>query len=346
MRKKNLLFLLILIVLIGVFLLFFIQTKNSENSKSSTGTIKNRIYTDKNLKIINAIKFKDVPYRLLPSEDSVLVMIDTSVLFFSLDLKKQIKVILPSETNNGNYYLYKSKNILAGLNVISKLVYVQKNGILKSNIYSGFYLNGIFCNDRFYFLKLVPQKKIGLLYFESWDYEKDLRKDALCLNSFLKDELVNYNECFESVLEGNFFRIDDEQFGFYFYRGGYFLIETKDSFKLMKTIVDYPFIRFHEKNGELPGGLNAVQCEPEKDIFVQYSACSDGNNIYILSNIIGENKKERCIDVYNVVNGNYVESFSVPNYKKSLPTEILIVHKYLIVVYDDGSLVSYFLNNK
>lgn len=348
MLKKAIIYLIVLAGLIVLFLLVFISDSSNKGypKTGKKSNYVNRKYLNLLGPPINEIGFNDVPHRLLPAGDSAIVMADTIIQIFSPDLKGGRKINVPAEHSTGNYYLYKSLDMLAGLNVSSREQYVlDKNGLI-SVTYNGFLLQGIFSGGLFYTIRLTPKKYIGNLSIETWDYKSDKRTTVLELNSFLHKEIQHCRECYESVLEGNFFLCGDDKIGFCFYRGGYYLTGNKDSFELHKTIIDFPFIEFREKEGEIGNGIKAMQCQPVKDILVQYSACSDNESVYILSNVIEEGKKERCVDVYNIKSNQYAYSFSIPNYNSGLPVEILKVKKFFIVVYDNGSLVSYSITQK
>ena len=332
-----------LIILVVALTIFFVrQKKQVPVNEFLEASLQKRKFKNANFKIVNERKFKETPFRLLPFGDSALVFVDTVIYSVSNDLNTQKSILLPISAKHGNFYVYKDNRITAGLNVGSNLLYVSSNGKTKTNSVEGTLMNGIFANNMLYAIKFLPQKSgKNLLSIVQWNHDTNETKEVLNINSILSEEIKGYEQCLENVLEGNFFSIDNKYFGYYFYRGGYFLVYKNDKFSLIKTLINYPFVKFEEKNVEFGNGLAASQCQTDKDIYVQSSACSNGKQIFILSNVAKKGSKERCIDIYSFESFNYLMSVSLPNFKNELPLDILIVSNKLLVVYQDGTLVSY-----
>jgi hypothetical protein len=344
MRKRILFLSLLLITVFTLFLIMLLKEDREDDLNSTVrgkNPVVNRKYVNKELKSVKHHLFNNPPHRLIISGDSVIILVDTSIFLFPKDLSGKTEIKIPFAGGSGNFYTYKEKELIAGLNFVSRQQYVEENGKLMMSSGEGYYMNAIFLNKKFYSLRFVPVKNKVSVLIDSWNYQTGERKVLLNLNDFLKSEILHCKDCIESVLEGNFFHISDTMAGLYFYRGGYFMTISNDSFLLKKTVVEYPFIEFREKKGELPNGLTAIQCEPDIDAMIQQSACSDGDNIYILSGVIEKGRKDRCVDVYESKTFSYLYSFFPPLYEDAQASEILVKNDYLIVVYDNGAVVSY-----
>ena len=91
---------------------------------------------------------------------------------------------------------------------------------------------------------------------------------------------------------------------------------------LAKTIDKTPLPKVLESNDGTSIRLDPLVSQ------VNVSASVDDEYLYILSNINFDNEineKERTVDVYNVIDGEYEFSFKAPNYKGSKPGRIAVV---------------------
>lgn len=343
MIKRVVIFFSVLLICV-FFFIFLLKDKKAQKTQQPSGiSVNKRNFKEFNFSDTRSVTFHEPAFRLLPYGDSLFVFVDTSIFICSADLSAQRIQVVPGTKNDGNYYFFKSDSILAGFNISENKRYVKDANRLKSATGEGHLLQSIYTGGSFYGVSFIPQKsKENLVVIDNWDYKTNEIKKELVLNSYLKEYLKDCKECFESTLEGNFFRIDDRAFGFFFFRGGYFLINEQGQFSLRNSIVDYPFVPFQSKKVEMPGGMTAATCQADKDIWVQLCAAADSAHIYILSNITDKNADgRRVIDVYGRVNSQgYLYSFYMPNYKNEAPTSFLILQDYLITSYENGNVRS------
>lgn len=70
---------------------------------------------------------------------------------------------------------------------------------------------------------------------------------------------------------------------------------------------------------------------------VNFDASANDNFLYILSGArsIKDQKDKRAIDIYNMKNGEYVASLIVPNYKGTLPGELLVTNSSIFTFHSN-----------
>jgi hypothetical protein len=343
MRKRVIISTLLLAILItGFIFILKMGHKGPEGGETKKRVIV-RKYVSVNFHTDKAIGFKDEINRILPYKDSAIIFEDTTIYIVNNDLSFKRLALVPFNGFHQARYLYIKETFFAGLDFKPNSLYMS-DARLNSVSPEIFFSNAVYCNGKMYANK--NNLGNGIFSIDSWDPLSGSSQSILDLKQFLKNEISHCDQCFGETLEGNFFRIDDNSFGFYFYRGGYFLVYNKEEFKLKKTIVDYPFLVFRKKAVKLPGGLTGSQCSSERDVWVQMSACSNGKEIFVLSNVIQPEFKERAIDVYSADSLGYVKSYSLPDYKEGKPNDILFTGGRLLVAYDNNFLVSYTVEEK
>lgn len=354
MKNKILLFasLLLIFIMLGIFLL---NKKNKENisdlnvsnEKSSSKFKTPRLYEKNNFIKLGEMKGSEVPYRLLPFGNEAMGFYEKRGIYaIGTDghLGKEIMPDLKNAEKAGNYFLHKEANLMAGFNIDAQIVFFVKDGkeytsSSKARIENAFWFNGkIFT--------FTNSERTHELYFESWEPLSDIWKKEMSLNLLLKDMIGEYKQCLLNSFGGNFFKINDKGFGFYFYQGGYFITHFNNNFLLNKTIVDYPFRKYKEEIiAEKIDGISYTGCFAENDVFTQLSATGNKKYIGILSNVIKAPNKDRCIDFYDAITFNYIKSVALPSYKNALPTDILFSDETLWVSYENGNLETYKIND-
>ncbi len=85
---------------------------------------------------------------------------------------------------------------------------------------------------------------------------------------------------------------------------------------------------------------NMVVFERQPDEFVNYSATTDNEFLYILSTVAYEKTNNLSIDVYHADDG-YRYSFEVPNHLDSYPVNIMKGEDQLWILYEDLYVISY-----
>jgi hypothetical protein len=121
--------------------------------------------------------------------------------------------------------------------------------------------------------------------------------------------------------------------------GTFFIIESSDKkARPYNTIdkTDPPKISVRKM-----GAINFFIREPDHN--VNYSACIDKNNLYIISTILFERSENLALDIYNLKNGSYVGSAQIPKFNDQYPVDITksIDGNDLYVLYENQDIKKY-----
>lgn len=121
--------------------------------------------------------------------------------------------------------------------------------------------------------------------------------------------------------------------------GTFFVIESSDiKARPYNTIdkTDPPEISVRKM-----GAINFFIREPDHN--VNYSACIDKNNLYIISTILFEKSDNLVLDIYNLKNGNYIGSAQIPTFSDQYPVDITksIDGNDLYVLYENQDIKKY-----
>ena len=281
--------------------------------------------------------FDNPPYRLIAHKDSIIILVDTLIYILDSKLKINKIVSFPFENSSGIFYYKPITKGGVGFNFLENKLYVKVDSEMRSLKSNDQIINSIWVNNEFYTCTI---NKNQLVTINKWNPVNNSNKLVYNISEKLKDTLKS-KDCILETLEGNFFAIDEQTLGFYFYRGDKFLVINSDSSILVNSIVKYPFIEFYKKKIKMADGSTLEPCEATKNIFVQMSACSDGSQIFILSSF--SKNGQAIIDIYSKT-GGYVKSLQLPKFgSKKMPTDILVIDKILYVVFDKN-LFSYNIN--
>jgi len=197
-------------------------------------------------------------------------------------------------------------------------------------------------NGHFLRVSFVPQKgnEPSLVQFSKWNPRAGTDQVLSVLNDLLAEDLERDFKCVESRLEGSFFKLSDSAVGYLFYRSSRFLVYRSDTVKLTNGVINYPFVKYSEKETEF-GGSKIAMCQPNVDAWVHMSASGSNGKVYFLSNIIEKGEKRRPIDVYEAATFKYLFSFPAPNFKDEQPTDIIVNGSKIVLAYESGKLYSY-----
>jgi hypothetical protein len=332
-NRKKIIGLAIFFLLLLVF--FGIMNLMKKNSTSVSIPFERNI-TSVNLKEISKIELEDAPHRILTREGKLYMLYDSLIYNLRGGNLEIITDKIKSNSSGNYYYFNNDSGFSVKFNIDQNKFYLENNSAVSIFENSNKMSNAIY-GDNNIFCAIDTPLFNGKIFFEKIDVITKNKERILALADYLKDELKDCKECLSQTLEGNFFNIARETFGYYFYKGGFFLIFKNGAFNKYKTITKEPFIKFEQRQADFGGGKIGFICKPENDVYITLSACSNGNEIYLLSNkadkVVG---KKRIVDIYDALSGNYKRSFSFDNYENAYPLEIGIVDKRLVIAYDNG----------
>lgn len=112
-----------------------------------------------------------------------------------------------------------------------------------------------------------------------------------------------------------------------------------DFHSIIKTIDNLPVPSLGKS--EISPGYSIFGVVP--DLRGNYSRAVNDNKVYILSNFLLPNYKDkRPIDIYDINTGKYLSSFFVPNLEDGqMPEEISVYGENLFILYENGTILKY-----
>lgn len=279
-------------------------------------------------------------YRLYCLQDSIYALLDNNT-YVSVDpgLSKTTVHSYPFSLNKSSvWYLHKQGSAFNYLVYPTGQLFVADKGTIKANAYRTLINNCTAGGDRFYGLTFDSTDTNA---FISWFTLTGPAMHRLYdLSAVFAGAEGFAADCFTSSVDGNFFSINDTAFVFYNYYSSYLLRFGPQHCQLVTGIDSIPMRSFRKIKSRM-GDIEMERCEPEDDKFIHRSGCSDGQYVYMLSNITrAAFKGQLLIDVYD--SGlQYIRSFKVPGRSAAQPSHITASRGSLYIAYDDNHLVKY-----
>lgn len=181
------------------------------------------------------------------------------------------------------------------------------------------------------------------LFITSFDMQRKTVQRRFDMYEIFKPVKDFSPDCFNASMDGSFFRITDSLFLFYNYYSSYFVQFSNSGYNVYCGIDSVPLRKF-KKLVAKTGAYTIEKCEPENQRLIQFSGCSDGRFVYMLSNITRkELKNQLMVDVYHAANMKYQRSFIIPDRNGSKPVDITTsaATNSLYILYGDNELVKY-----
>ncbi len=273
--------------------------------------------------------FKDQPYRIYQMEDSIIILVDTTLYIFNKDLNFSREGKFLSNTKAGNFYYSRTQKGIVNFNALENTLFFFENSKLKTYKKEDFIMNSLWFDSLFF---TYTFNKKNFLSIDSWNPYTNKYEVKYNISTILKDTLL-LKDCLMETLDGNFFKIDNKNIGFYFYRSGKFLLLNKDNIRLINSIVKSSFIKFYKKEITTENGDKLTICEAVNDNFIQIGACSSNNRIYILSSVTNGNTG--VIDIY-FLNGVYEKSIEIPKFKNNkAPAGFLVIADFIYFIFQN-----------
>lgn len=333
-----------------VVLIFYFKSTNTKNNLPSGLSIKSRIFKNEILekqsdfnclgKIIRVYKYNGFLWYIDAHSQNIYQIDKSGKIVNKLGAAKgeapwensSIWYFDNDDSESSYFVIDKTKNMFKKFSKANQLEYYYKSNRTISN---GVKLNG----DLF----LYTEDTGTDFNFITSDIKSKSNNSSVTIKDLIKKEYGHFpNKNLDLVFEGNFTRNNNKGAIYYCYKAGlFFYFDDKGGIKYYsKTIDNFPVPKPISK--ELMPGTFEETVEP--DVFVNYSACLDKNNIYILSNILDQaNGKTRIVDIYNILDGKYKFSISLPTLSDTQkPTEICIADdNILTVMYENLTFVNY-----
>ena len=137
-------------------------------------------------------------------------------------------------------------------------------------------------------------------------------------NFLMKDSLKEFSECLDKTLEGRLYAIPGRNALVYLFTNAGFFIVLENNKSLIHKTIDATPLRKYQFREVTVNNMTAYLCKPEddKDKVINYDACFNWENMYVLSGKIIVSKETgwyNVVDVYDVRNNfKYKYSYSIP----------------------------------
>lgn len=331
---------IVIILIISALLYFFLLPSKSDK------TVPNREYRVlKPVKSNNESKISKT-FRLLTVKDSLLILTEEGYFITDKELNLLNHIQLPD--SNGFVYYYNADDTSKQIyNVDQRSISFITNHERKTKKIDAITGNVIYLENGFLFDMIKNTDEMDQISIKLWNVQTDSIKTIVDLSKTFEKELPQDRKCLSMILEGNFFRIDSNSWGYIFYEGGYFLKGTKKDYTVARTLDKRPFKKYEMREVAM-GGQKAYVCKAENNSLYNYAAASDGNKIFILSGIIdGRKGLHTPIDVYDAktLTYNYTLEAPLPSKEDYALTMSLIGHR-LYLFYKKSGVMMFDLSGK
>jgi hypothetical protein len=340
MKKGNTSYFLVLMAIVGG--IYFISRSSGKEIKKASFK---RLYgptleKDRELK---AEALKNA-YRLFPYNDSLLILTSTGNFMTDQHLNS-IRPVKDLPQGGAIYFAGQAGDTLVSFNVDNRELMLQVSDKIVKRKIEGLPGNAIYNNGKFYFDQGDGQISHSKAFIVSWDPATGRSDTVDCINKLVAGQIAGYRDCLSRTLEGNFFNIDTDKLGYYFYYGGFFVVYDRGRLVLNSTIDATPFQKYEIKTMELPGNRKAATCYAANNSSCLYSAAGNADNIYLLSGVIPLAKDKVLytpIDVYDAKNYSYRYTLRAPMKNiASFAYLIAVVGDFLYVYTKDNKLTRY-----
>jgi hypothetical protein len=326
MKKGNITFFVLLVTIVsGIYFIFFFSTK--EIKKASLKRLFER--TLEKDKVLEAEELKNA-YRLFPFKDSLLILTGNGNFITDQHLNS-IRPVKNLPQGGAIYFAGQAGDSLVTFNIDNREMMLQVGDKIVKRKIEGLPGNAIYNNGKFYFDQGDNQISHSKIFIVSWDPATGRSDTVDCINKLVAGHIAGYQDCLSQTLEGNFFNIDADKLGYYFYHGGYFMVYDRGRLVLNATIDSTPFRKYELKTVELPGNRKAATCYAANPSRCNYSAAGNADNIYLLSGVISFAKGKDLytpVDVYDAKNYSY-------RYTLRAPMKNIADYAYLVTVVGD-----------
>ena len=341
MKKKNrnilLLTLLPVLCISGVYMNYVVGRNDGElKGKSSI-----RQYTHLPVKKIS-FKYKGSQVGIWQEFNERLYILDqVSQQFYVLDREGQIldtlgtKGVAPWDNQQIRRFQVTDEGIYASDNSLMTVKLTGHNGVntfyrkRQEPFWDAVHLTG---ND---FLFLNDESE--LFGFYKWSMDNERNESLIRIDELLG---IRGKQNLHVAYEGDMVQGNDFHFYVCARAGKFFVFDQMGEFKGVHPTLDQteaPEIIERKLN-------NMTIYERQPDEIINYSAATDGRNLFILSTIAFEPTDEMSVDVY-APDGKYQYSFKLPGHHDSFPMNITMGKNLLWVLYEDMYIIGYELHH-
>jgi hypothetical protein len=214
----------------------------------------------------------------------------------------------------------------------------QKTKTLQGNPGRAVFLNGLY-----YYDLATMHIDNDTIQIRAWDPITDKDSVVVSFNKLFDTLLASKKSCRVEMMEGFFFKVDTERWGFIFYNAGKFIVGDRHQYKVYNTIDNKAFKKYQRKSVRLNGSQTALTCEPENESFTNYGAVVSTGNLYILSGVIDGGKGSHTpIDVYDISTFKYKYTLNAPaKSRDDYATSIAVVKDNLYLLYTKSKLLMF-----
>lgn len=201
--------------------------------------------------------------------------------------------------------------------------------------------NAIYIGGSFYF-DYVSTDSEGNQTAEirRWDGYSDKPRTVAYLSDLFWSYIDREQGCLASQLEGNFFAIDHETWGYVFYHGSFIVFGDGEKTQIANTIFNKGFVRYKAKRA-YRGGTTRLECKAQNESRYYYDAYFHKGKLYALSGVAGK-PGHADIDVYNGEKFKYLYTLTTRlKTENSYARTMEFVGNSLYLASNDGEIIKF-----
>lgn len=283
-------------------------------------------------------------YEIIGNGDSLIILSDKGYFVTDRNLSVFIPIV-PLDKSGTLYHVSSDDKSQAYFDVDNaQLIYRENNSLLHKKIANN-PGQAIFHNNLFYYSASTLNAELDSVSIHVWDPQRNLDSQIINLNVLMKKELAGNTACAPEVLEGVFFKVSGNRWGYLFYNAGRMIIGDQSGTVVYPTIDGRPFKRYQRRQVDM-GGQTAFVCKAESDAFFNYSACAYGDELFVLSGVIDARKELNTpIDVYDLKSFKYKHTLQAPLHSRDdYAISMAVVDNYLFLNYTKSHLMRFRLS--
>jgi hypothetical protein len=268
-------------------------------------------------------------------EDSLFVLTKNMGMLIDTNLKQESKVFDQNPQSRVSYhdgYRYETATFDAKAGILR-----VSSSWGRSKEYKTYSTtrNAIYIGDDFYFDYVSTDSEGNqIAEIRAWNSSSGRVRTVAYLSDLLWSYIDREQGCLASQLEGNFFAIDHETWGYVFYHGSFIVFGDGEKTQIGNSIFKKGFVRYR-------GGKNGSECKPQNESRYYYDAHFHEGKLYALSGVV-DKPGHADIDVYNGEKFKYLYTLTTRLKTKNSFAHIMeFVGNSLYLYSSDGEIIKF-----
>lgn len=279
-------------------------------------------------------------YQLSSYGDSLFVLTKNMGMLIDSNLKQESKVF--DQNPQGRFSYHDGSRYEAA-------TFDAKAGILRVSSWRGpqeyktysTTRNALYMGGDFYFDYVSTDSEGNqIAEIRAWSSSSGRVRTVAYLSDLLWSYIDRKQGCMSSQLEGNFFAIDHETWGYVFYHGSFIVFGNEGTVQIGNSIFNKGFVSYTAKPA-YRGGTTGLECKARNESRYYYDAYFHEGKLYALSGVAGK-PGHADIDVYNGEKFKYLYTLTTPlKTENSYARTMEFVGNSLYLASNDGEIIKF-----